>query len=85
MPDHQKLQKELRELELNEEKAKVDPPPHGRKGLADALSGVIYGLTMRREIWFRHLQSAIEMHEFRKIYLVKPIKQNDFTTDVFNN
>ena len=79
MPEHEKLQKELRELELNEEKAKVDHPPQGSSDVSDALAGVIYGLTIRRGIWFKHLQSVVEMHEFKKRYLVKPIEQNDQT------
>jgi hypothetical protein len=80
MPEHEKLQKELRELELNEEKAKVDHPPQGSSDVSDALAGVIYGLTIRRELWFRHLDSVVEMHEFQKRYLAKPIEQNDYQT-----
>ncbi len=32
----------------------MDHPPHGSKDLADALAGVVYGLTMRCEVWWRH-------------------------------
>jgi len=79
-PTHERLQKELSELELSEEKRKVDHPPQGSKDVADALAGVIYGLTMKREIWITHLDSVIEMNEFAKRYLTKPIQQNDYQT-----
>lgn len=80
MPEHEKLQKELRGLELNEEKGKVDHAPNGSKDLADGLAGVVYGLTMKRRTWFTHLQSVIEMNEFAKRYLIKPIKQDKEAT-----
>lgn len=50
-PPHPKLQRELASLEKDTKKGKVDHPPHGSKDLSDALAGVVYGLTMRREIW----------------------------------
>lgn len=78
MPFHGKLEKELMGLELNEEKAKVDHAPQGSKDLADGLCGVIYGLTIKREIWIKHMKSTIEMDEFVKRYMTKPIKQEDF-------
>jgi hypothetical protein len=77
MPEHEKLEKELRELELNEEKGKVDHNPQGSKDISDALAGVIYGLTIKREIWFKHLKSVVEIHEFRKRYMTKLIQQQD--------
>lgn len=54
MPHCVKLQNELARLEKDQVKGKVDHPPDGSKDLADALAGVIYGLTMRREVWSRH-------------------------------
>ena len=69
LPIHERLQKDLSELELNEEKSKVDHPPHGSKDVADALAGVIYGLTMRRRTWITHLESVVEMNEFAKRYI----------------
>ncbi len=80
LPEHDRLQKELSGLELNEEKGKVDHPPNGSKDVADALAGVIYGLTTQKIIWIKHLQSVIEMNEFQKRYVVKPIVQNDYQT-----
>lgn len=51
MPSHEHLQTELVSLEKDTKTAKVDHPPRGSKDVADALAGVVYGLTMRREIW----------------------------------
>lgn len=54
MPPNPKLQKELISLEFDVKKGKVDHPPTGSKDIADSLAGVVYGLTMRREIWMNH-------------------------------
>ena len=32
----------------------IDHPPNFSKDCADAVAGVVYGLTYRREIWARH-------------------------------
>lgn len=47
IPEHTKL---LRELQTR----KIDHPVRGSKDIADALAGVVYGLTRRRELWVRH-------------------------------
>lgn len=54
MPDHDLLKKELASLEDNPETGRIDHPPHFSKDVADALAGVVYGLTKRRDIWLRH-------------------------------
>lgn len=54
LPKHLKAQKELTTLELNTKKQKIDHPPNGSKDVSDALAGVVYGLTMRRETWIKH-------------------------------
>jgi hypothetical protein len=54
IPEHEKLQHELVTLEYDTKKNKVDHPPHSSKDISDSLAGVVYGLTMRREIWIRH-------------------------------
>ena len=51
IPEHPKLKKELLTLEFDTKRGKVDHPPHGSKDLADALAGVVFGLSTRREIW----------------------------------
>jgi hypothetical protein len=51
MPIHPKLQREMLMLEKDTKTGKVDHPPGASKDLADALSGIVYGLTMRRELW----------------------------------
>ena len=45
------LQKEILMLEKDVKSGRVDHPPGGSKDCADSLAGVVYGLTMRREIW----------------------------------
>lgn len=53
-PEHERCRIEMTRLQFNALKAKVDHPPRGSKDCADALAGVVYGLTTRREIWIRH-------------------------------
>jgi hypothetical protein len=53
IPSHDKLQKELIELEFDARKNKIDHPPNSSKDISDCLAGVVYGLTMRRETWAR--------------------------------
>lgn len=50
-PEHARLRRELASLEMDTKKNKIDHPPNGSKDCADALAGVVYGLTMRREVW----------------------------------
>jgi hypothetical protein len=50
---HTKTEDELRGLQWLREKDKIDHLPNGSKDCADALAGVVYGLTMRRELWVR--------------------------------
>jgi hypothetical protein len=54
LPPHDWLLRELLSLERVPLKGKVDHPEHGSKDVADALAGVVYGLTMRRSIWMEH-------------------------------
>lgn len=54
MPDHERLKTELITLERDFKRNKVDHNAHGSKDIADALAGVVYGLTMRKEIWLAH-------------------------------
>jgi len=53
-PVSERALKELLSLEIDEKKGKIDHPPRGSKDLADAMAGVAYGLTMRREVWSDH-------------------------------
>ena len=39
----------------------MDHPPTGSKDVADAMAGVVFGLTMRRETWARHRISPFEI------------------------
>lgn len=54
MPQHDKLALELASLERDPMTGKIDHPPRGSKDLSDCVAGVVYGLTMRREIWTGH-------------------------------
>lgn len=62
-PSHPFVQKEIARLEIDQKKGKVDHPDDGSKDVADAMAGVIFGLTMRREVWSRHSISPFEIPE----------------------
>jgi hypothetical protein len=53
-PMHPKAQLEIIRLERDPKTGKIDHPADGSKDVSDAMAGVVYGLTMRREIWLRH-------------------------------
>ena len=53
-PEHTHAQQELVRLERDPKTRKVDHPTRGSKDCADAIAGVISGLTTRRELWLRH-------------------------------
>lgn len=53
-PHHPKLHAELKNLQVDLKKGKVDHLPGESKDLADAVGGVVYGLTVRRETWLSH-------------------------------
>ena len=54
LPHHDKLLHELKTLEKDAKTGKIDHPSTSSKDIADALAGVVYGLTMRREIWVNY-------------------------------
>lgn len=54
LPNHDWLERELVSLERDDKTGKVAHTPHGSKDLADALAGVVYGLSRRWEIWNHH-------------------------------
>jgi hypothetical protein len=53
-PAHAKAMKEVTRLERDPMTGKIDHPADFSKDVADAMAGVAYGLTMRREVWLRH-------------------------------
>lgn len=61
LPEHGKCRIELASLEKDTKKNKIDHPPNGSKDVSDALAGVVYGLTMRREIWALHGISSVTL------------------------
>jgi len=50
-PLHSVAQVELLSLEKDPKTGKIDHPPHVGKDCSDAIAGVVFGLTLRREIW----------------------------------
>jgi hypothetical protein len=54
LPKHDHCLKECLSLEKDVKTGKIDHPPSGSKDCSDALAGVAYGLTTRREIWAAH-------------------------------
>jgi hypothetical protein len=53
-PGHAKALSEIVRLERDPQSGRIDHPPNFSKDCADAVAGVVYGLTYRREIWARH-------------------------------
>lgn len=53
-PKHEKALSEIVRLERNPQSGLIDHPQNYSKDCADAVAGVIYGLTYRRENWVRH-------------------------------
>lgn len=53
-PKHAKALSEIVRLERDPQTGKIDHPPNFSKDCADAVAGVIYGLTYRREPWARY-------------------------------
>ena len=53
-PKHEKALSEIVRLERDPQSGRIDHAPNFSKDCADAVAGVVYGLTYRREIWVRH-------------------------------
>jgi hypothetical protein len=51
IPKQLHLQTEMLRLEKDVKTGRIDHPPGGSKDLSDAIAGVCFGLTMRREMW----------------------------------
>lgn len=73
-PVHEKALLEWTRLEKNQKTMMIDHPANGSKDLTDAMAGVIYGLTMRREIWQRH---GVPLSRVPKTLAVRQQKQAD--------
>lgn len=71
LPQHAKCAFELASLEKDIRKGKIDHPPGGSKDVADALAGVVYGCTMRREMWALHGVSSVTLPSSIKIAMDK--------------
>ena len=53
-PRHDKALEEIIRLERNPKTGLIDHAPRFSKDCADAVAGVVHGLTYRRAIWARH-------------------------------
>ena len=53
-PAHEKALSEIVRLERNPQSGHIDHPPNFSKDCADAVAGVVHGLTYRRETWARY-------------------------------
>jgi hypothetical protein len=53
-PLHDKALSEIVRLERDPQTGLIDHPPNFSKDCSDAVAGVVFGLTNRREIWVRH-------------------------------
>ncbi len=53
-PRHDKALSEIVRLERDPQSGKIDHPPNFSKDCADAVAGVVFGLTYRQAIWARH-------------------------------
>jgi len=72
-PIHDKALSEIARLERDPQSGKIDHPPNFSKDCADAVAGVVYGLTYRREIWARH---GVAVNR-NLIELVRAIEEKD--------
>ena len=70
-PAHKVAQTEVNRLEIEQKKFKVDHPEGGSKDVSDAMAGVVFGLTMRRETWTRFGISPFEIPESIQTVAVK--------------
>jgi hypothetical protein len=50
-PTHERCLLEFLSLEKDNKTGKVDHPPNFSKDVSDGVSGVVYGLSTRREVW----------------------------------
>ena len=51
---HERALSEIVRLERDPQSGRIDHSPNFSKDCADAVAGVVYGLTYRRETWTRH-------------------------------
>ena len=76
LPKHDHLERELVSLERDEKTGKVDHLPHGSKDLADALAGVVWGLSTRLEVYYEH-----DVGPWESPSLLKFLSQSDSERD----
>lgn len=70
-PEHKVAKTEVNRLEIEQKKFKVDHPDGASKDVSDAMAGVVFGLTMRRETWAMFGISPFEIPESIQTVAVK--------------
>jgi len=80
-PRHDKCARELAQLERDTKRGKIDHPMLGSKDVADSLAGVVFGLTMRREIWSQFGIDLVHIPESIKTMVVKHSGKADKVED----
>jgi len=79
-PTHPCVQKEIASLEIDQKKGKVDHRADSSKDVSDAMAGVVFGLSLRREVWARHRISPFEIPEHYRtvaVGLQKKMKEGE--------
>jgi hypothetical protein len=61
LPQDDFLLNELLGLEVDHQRGKIDHRPNASKDVADALAGVVHGLSTLRETWVRHGVSLMDI------------------------
>ena len=69
-PTHQKLQQELLALEFNVKRSKVDHTSQSSKDISDALAGMVFGLSRRRDTWARWNVNPFQEARLKSVELV---------------
>lgn len=73
-PPHKRALGEFLSLEKDTKTGKIDHPATGSKDCSDAMAGVIYGLTMRRDVWASHAVPFTSQYQSTKEVKVENAK-----------
>jgi hypothetical protein len=76
-PKHDKALSEIVRLERDPQSGRIDHPPNFSKDCADAVAGVVYGLTYRRATWARH---GVPINR-NLIEMVRAVEEKDRKSD----
>lgn len=68
-PEHKTAKYEIAHLQVNELNGKVDHPPMGSSDVAQAMAGVVYGVSRQLEIWLEHDIPFESVNDFKERYM----------------